>query len=183
MMRHLIVYAKRPQPGYAKTRLGAAIGMEQAAGVYARLLYAYLLDLVRGGLADTHVEISVASPADVPFFAAAFPELLVRPQVEGDLGQRLAASFAQAFAAGAEVVVVTTSDTPGLDRRLVDAAFRTLGSAPVVIGPAARWRLLPDRHARARRVPVRGSGMEQRARAGADPGTGLCTGSRGSVPA
>jgi rSAM/selenodomain-associated transferase 1 len=137
MKRHLSVYAKRPQPGYAKTRLGAAIGTEQAAGVYARLLYTYLLDLMRGGLADTHVELSLASPADVLFFTAAFPELVVRPQVEGDLGQRLTASFAQAFAAGAEAVVVTTSDTPGLDHRLVDGAFRALGTAPVVIGPAA----------------------------------------------
>jgi rSAM/selenodomain-associated transferase 1 len=137
MMRHLIVYAKRPQPGYAKTRLGAAIGAEQAAGVYARLLYAYLLDLVRGGLADTHVELSLASPADMPSFADAFPELVVCAQLEGDLGQRLAASFAQAFTAGAEAVVVTTSDTPGLDRRLVDGAFRALETAPVVIGPAA----------------------------------------------
>jgi rSAM/selenodomain-associated transferase 1 len=136
-MRHLIVYAKRPQPGCAKTRLGAAIGVEQAAGVYARLLYTCLLDLLRADLADTCIELSLASPADVPFFAAAFPELVVRPQVEGDLGQRLTASFAQAFAAGAEAVVVTTSDTPGLDQRLVDGAFRALGTAPVVIGPAA----------------------------------------------
>jgi rSAM/selenodomain-associated transferase 1 len=137
MMRHLIVYAKRPQPGYAKTRLGAAIGAEQAAGVYARLLYTYLLDLLRADLADTSIELSLASLADVPFFTDAFPELVMCAQIEGDLGQRLAASFAQAFTAGAEVVVVTTSDTPSLDRRLVDAAFRKLGSAPVVIGPAA----------------------------------------------
>lgn len=137
MKRHLIVYAKRPRPGYAKTRLGAAIGMEQAAGVYARLLYACLLDLVHADLADTCIELSLGSPTDVPFFVDAFPELAVGAQVEGDLGQRLAASFGQAFAAGAEAVVVTTSDTPGLDGRLVDAAFRALEGAPVVIGPAA----------------------------------------------
>jgi rSAM/selenodomain-associated transferase 1 len=136
-MRHLIVYAKRPQPGCAKTRLGAAIGVEQAAGVYARLLYTCLLDLLRADLADTCIELSLASPADVPFFADAFPELVVRPQVGANLGQRLAASFAQAFAAGAEAVVVTTSDTPGLGRELVDAAFRALETAPVVVGPAA----------------------------------------------
>jgi rSAM/selenodomain-associated transferase 1 len=136
-MRRLIVYAKRPQPGYAKTRLGVAIGAEQAAGVYARLLYTCLLDLLRTDLADTCIELSLASPADVPFFADAFPELVVRPQVGANLGQRLAASFAQAFAAGAEAVVVTTSDTPGLGRELVDAAFRALETAPVVVGPAA----------------------------------------------
>jgi rSAM/selenodomain-associated transferase 1 len=134
--RRLIVYAKRPSPGHAKTRLGTAIGMEQAAGVYARLLYAYLLDLLRADLADTTVELSVASPSEVPYFAAAFPELAVRPQVEGDLGQRMAASFEQAFAAGSDAVVLTGSDIPRLDSQTVRAAFRALETAPVVIGPA-----------------------------------------------
>ena len=46
--------------------LGADIGMEQAAGVYARLLYAYLLDLLRANLTDTYIELSTASSADVP---------------------------------------------------------------------------------------------------------------------
>ena len=137
MRRHLIVYAKRPLPGYAKTRLGAAIGAEQAAGVYARLLYTYLLDLLRADLADARIELAVASPAGVPFFADAFPELVVRPQVGTDLGQRMAASFAQAFAQGADAVVLTGSDIPGLDGHLVQAAFDALESAPVVLGPAA----------------------------------------------
>jgi hypothetical protein len=137
LRQHLIVYAKRPLPGYAKTRLGAAIGAEQAAGVYARLLYTYLLDLLRADLPDTRIELAVACPADVPFFADAFPELAVRPQVQGDLGQRMAASFAQAFAQGADAVVLTGSDIPGLDCHLVQAAFDALETAPVVLGPAA----------------------------------------------
>ena len=137
MKQHLIVYAKRPLPGHAKTRLGTDIGMERAAGVYARLLYAYLLDLLHADLADTCIELSVASPADVPFFADTFPELVVRSQIEGGLGQRMAASFAQAFAAGAETVVLTGSDIHGLDSQIVRAAFHALETAPVAIGPAS----------------------------------------------
>ena len=140
MKRHLIVYAKRPLPGYAKTRLGADIGDEQAAGVYARLLYAYLLDLLCAGLVGVSVdtiEFSVASPDDVLFFSDAFPELLVRPQVAGDLGQRMAASFEQAFAAGADAVVLTGSDIPGLDSETVRAAFDALNTSEVVIGPSS----------------------------------------------
>jgi len=137
LRRHLVVLAKRPLPGYAKTRLGAAIGAEQAAGVYARLLYAYLLDLLSAPPPGTRMELSVAAPADVSFFADAFPELLVRPQVEGTLGQRLAASFARAFAEGAETVVVTSSDVPGLSSQIVCAAFEALESRPVVIGPSS----------------------------------------------
>ena len=136
MKRHLIVYAKRPLPGYAKTRLGVSIGTEQSAGVYARLLYAYLLDLLGADLADIAVELSVASPADVPFFADAFSEWTVRPQVQGDLGQRMAASFARAFAWGAERVVLTGSDIPGLGSQLVRSAFEMLDAAPLVLGPA-----------------------------------------------
>jgi hypothetical protein len=133
----LIVYAKRPLPGHAKTRLGAAIGPAAAAGVYARLLYAYLLDLLEADLGETDVVLSVAEPEDVPFFEPAFPELTVRPQVAGDLGQRMAASFEQAFATGAERVVLTGSDIPGLEHWSVAAAFAELVEAPVVIGPAA----------------------------------------------
>jgi rSAM/selenodomain-associated transferase 1 len=136
MKRRLVVYAKRPLPGYAKTRLGAALGTEQAAGVYARLLYGYLLDLLRADLGDTRVALSLASPDDVAFFAEAFPEWSVRSQIAGDLGTRMAASFARAFAEGAEAVVLTGSDIPGLDSCLVRAAFDALTQAPVTIGPA-----------------------------------------------
>jgi hypothetical protein len=134
--RRLIVYAKRPLPNHAKTRLGAGIGKQQAAGVYARLLYGFLLDLLEADWEDTCIELAVAAPADVLFFAEAFPELLVRSQVAGDLGTRIAASFAQAFAAGVESVVLTGSDAPDLDSRIVRAAFETLESARGVIGPA-----------------------------------------------
>lgn len=135
-MNHLIVYAKRPLPGHAKTRLAAGIGAEQAAGVYARLLYSYLHDLCRAEWPETRITLAVSAPTDVPCFAAAFPEFDVQPQVAGDLGQRIAASFARAFAAGAERVVLTGSDIPALDAALARRAFAALEAAPAVIGPA-----------------------------------------------
>jgi len=135
--RRLIVVARRPLPGIAKTRLAATVGEEEAAGVYARILYAYLLRLVDADLGPVSVELSVASPDDVPFFAAAFPELKVRAQREGDLGRRLAGSFEDAFAEGAHHVVITASDTPDLDVRLIRAAFDALDRGPAVIGPSA----------------------------------------------
>lgn len=136
-MNTLIIYAKRPLPGYAKTRLGRAIGAEQAAGVYARLLYNYLDDLARAGWDDIAIEIATASPEDVPFFAEAFPEWRVTPQIAGDLGQRMDTSFARAFAAGARAAVLTGSDIPGLDAACVREAFAALETAPLVLGPAA----------------------------------------------
>lgn len=136
MNQLLIVYANRPLPRSAKTRLGASIGMEQAAGVYARLLYSYLLDIVCFSPQDMSVVLSVASQEDVHYFVRAFPEFEVRAQVEGSLGKRMEASFARAFAAGAEAVVLTGSDIPGLRFPVVRAAFHALETGPVVIGPA-----------------------------------------------
>ncbi|MGC9349190.1 MAG: TIGR04282 family arsenosugar biosynthesis glycosyltransferase [Anaerolineae bacterium] len=123
--RRLIVYAKRPLPGHAKTRLGATIGMEQAAGVYARLLYTYLLNIAANTSGIT-VELSLASAEDVDFFAAAFPEFVVRTQSEGDLGDRMARSFEQAYRESAEHVVLTGSDIPELSISAVRDAFAAL---------------------------------------------------------
>ncbi len=43
--QHLVIFAKRPLPNHAKTRLGAEIGCEQAAGVYARIVYKLLIEV------------------------------------------------------------------------------------------------------------------------------------------
>jgi hypothetical protein len=135
MTRRLIVFARAPLPGEAKTRLADAIGETAAAGVYARMLYGYLLELATVDWEDVAVQLSVASAEDVAFFAEAFPEIELRAQPEGDLGMRLAAAFDEAFAGGARSVVVTASDTPELDVALIHTAFRTLEQAPAVIGP------------------------------------------------
>lgn len=142
MRQHLIIYAKRPLPGYAKTRLGAGIGAEQAAGVYARLLYTYLTGVICEQLPDTVLELAVASGEDCAYFERAFPEMLVRPQIKGDLGARMHNSFQQAFREGAEAVVLTGSDIPELTVAIVRHAFELLrfpddsDRLPGVIGPA-----------------------------------------------
>jgi hypothetical protein len=133
---HLIIYAKAPRAGYAKTRLAATLGNVGASGVYARLLYAYLFDLLETYIPGRRIEISVATASDVSFFAAAFPELNIQAQVEGNLGKRMAASFQRAFEQGAESAVLTGSDIPGLDADLVEEAFAALRKKPAVIGPA-----------------------------------------------
>jgi hypothetical protein len=143
MRRHLIIFAKRPTAGYAKTRLGSAIGPEAAAGVYARLLYGYLHSVLCAGLPETTIELSLAAPEDVPYFAHAFPELTVRPQIQGDLGDRMAHAFERAFEEGADDVILTGSDVPGLGAPAIQDAFQRLAGAAQrsgrrgVIGPAA----------------------------------------------
>ncbi len=137
MNKHLIIYAKRPLPGYAKTRAGASLGMVASAGVYARLLYTYLVDVIRNLKSPYSIEISVASSNDVAFFQLAFPEMIVRSQAEGDLGVRMEFSFQQAFCEGADYVVLTGSDIPGLSSDTIVQAFTLLEQHKGVIGPAS----------------------------------------------
>jgi uncharacterized protein len=143
MKQHLIIYAKRPLGHYAKTRLGVDIGHEEAAGVYARLLYTLLIDVACARLPDTVLGLSVAAEEDVPYFKSAFPEFTVQAQITGELGTRMASTFAHAFSAGAESVVLTGSDISGLTANLISQAFTALanpsasGMIPGVIGPAA----------------------------------------------
>ena len=137
MKKHLIAYAKRPLPGYAKTRLGEGIGFEESAGVYARFLYHCLLELVDLQREGINVELCLASAADIPYFRPAFPEFLVSAQIDADLGGRLSHSLQAAFDRGAEAVVTIGTDIPDLERAAILSAFAALEDVDVVIGPSA----------------------------------------------
>ena len=109
--RHLIVFARYPLPGHTKTRLASTLGERSAAGIYARLLYTYLLDLIQANRSAFSIELSLSSPEEVAYFGDAFPEFMVTHQEPGDIGARMSAAF--------------------------DDAFALLEEAPVVLAPAA----------------------------------------------
>jgi len=135
LKNHLIVFAKRPLAGHAKTRLGEKIGLEESAGIYARFLYQSLFELVALERADIIIELSLASSADVPYFRFAFPEFQISSQSGGNLGQRFTKSFQKAFDQGATAVVVIGTDIPDLNRTILQSAFDALSENEVVIGP------------------------------------------------
>ena len=58
------------------------------------------------------------------------------PQCDGDLGCRMAAASGEAFADGAERVVIIGSDCPDLATETLARAFALLDDADVVLGPA-----------------------------------------------
>jgi rSAM/selenodomain-associated transferase 1 len=64
------------------------------------------------------------------------PGWTTEPQGDGDLGDRLARSFASAFAAGDERVVIVGSDCPEAGSADVRAAWQELKMHDVVLGPA-----------------------------------------------
>lgn len=128
----LIIFAKPPIPKQVKTRLGSHLGDTAAAGVYARLLYGYLLEVL--SLTGIHLHLAVAG--DVDWFQMAFPEFEVWPQEGDDLGSRMGSAFGRLFDLGYQRVVLTGSDCPGLNSLVIRQAFDLLERDPVVLGPA-----------------------------------------------
>ena len=135
MKNCLIIYAERPVSEHAKEKLANEIGGEEAAGIYARIVFDLLHQMTETELENTQVEIWGLSPGDVPFYSEAFPEFRTRLQIGNDLGDRLAISFEKSFLAGIENVVIVNTEVPNINRRIITEAFKALSEVPVVIGP------------------------------------------------
>ncbi|MEM8713230.1 MAG: TIGR04282 family arsenosugar biosynthesis glycosyltransferase [Planctomycetota bacterium] len=134
----LVLLAKEPRPGLAKTRLAADVGAE-AAHALATAFIDDTFELM--ACAVDAREDRAASVAYTPADARAWFELrasafTLLPQRGGDLGERIQGAFADAFAGGAERVVVMGMDTPHLPPGRIDHAFEELrGGADLALGP------------------------------------------------
>lgn len=131
MSAEIVVFGREPAPGRVKTRLARAIGAEAAAAVYAVLLRHTLDEALGTGLPVT------LALADAPSAAYRAPRgVQLVAQVPGDLGQRMAAAFADRFAAGAATVVLVGSDVPRLAGHHLHEAVTACSDVPVVLGPS-----------------------------------------------
>ena len=132
----LIVMAKAPRPGFAKTRLAPALGIDGAARLAERLL-------------DTTIERAVAShigpvtlccdpDASHPAFVrlAGLHPIALTLQGDGDLGVRMQHALAQALHTHRRALLIGT-DAPGIDAAYLRSAAEALFDHDAVLGPAA----------------------------------------------
>ncbi len=122
----LIIFARAPRHGCVKRRLAAGIGAREALRFYrgqlARLLRRVGRDRRwRSILATTPARAAVRWPLPLPRIA----------QARGDLGQRMQRAMAPFRRA-----VLVGCDIPGIAASDIAAAFRALGRADAVFGPA-----------------------------------------------
>lgn len=134
-LRALVVMARVPIPGQAKTRLTPGLSPEQAA----ELARCFLLDVVAKGAGTPGCDLLLAyTPPDareaIPAEAVAACSCL--PQPAGDLGARMSGVFEAVFALGYASVVMIGSDLPTLPPATIRAAFDALESAPAAIAPS-----------------------------------------------
>ncbi|MCC3152456.1 TIGR04282 family arsenosugar biosynthesis glycosyltransferase [Hymenobacter sp. BT770] len=132
----LLVFARVPALGQVKTRLAAGVGDTEALAIYHELLGITRAAIAEAGVAATVWLAGTAGPEPTALEAQEWAQLTARSQQAGDLGQRMTAAFAAAFAAGAEKVAIIGTDCPGLRPEHLTEAFALLSQHDVVLGPA-----------------------------------------------
>lgn len=129
----IIVLARAPEPGRVKTRLIPALGAEGACQVH-ELLLAHTLTTVATTRAPAWLYVT-GNESRMRTRVDGYG-LQVRPQHEGDLGQRMAGALVEVHAQGFDRVVLVGSDCPVLDRDYLEQALAALKDADFVLGPA-----------------------------------------------
>lgn len=136
----LLVFAKVPEPGRVKTRLSPPLTAEQASTLYAAFLgdsldrYASLSSAPGG----PEVRLFVGGDPDDDRLSALVPDgMRVARQQGSGLGARMLRAFVEAFATGAERVVVIGTDHPTLPDAYITLAFDQLADPmTAVLGPS-----------------------------------------------
>ncbi len=134
------IFAKHPDHGPVKTRLGAEIGTHAAIEV-ARLMLQFLLGQLRHSLGRNEI---VGWPPDAiyDFRSLSRPHWTVTPQTSGDLGEKMNHWFETAVAPSPGTTIPQTAIAIGSDCPMVtpghlhEAAEMLNGGCDLVLGPA-----------------------------------------------
>lgn len=137
MSTALIVFAKAPVAGLAKTRLMPALGSEGAARLAERLLEHTLQQAL--ALPVEYLELCVSPTDQHPAFDrardAGSGRLHITLQGEGDLGERMHRAISRALTMHSRVLLIGT-DAPSLNTAILEQAHQTLTAHPAVFVPA-----------------------------------------------
>lgn len=130
--RHLVILARAPQAGRVKRRLGADIGMMEAARFYRRILTAQIERMARDPRWIVWLFVTPDTARTDPAWRLV-PMARRWPQRSGDLGRRMKRPF-ETLPPGP--VVLVGSDIPAMRASHIARAFALLGQHDLVFGPA-----------------------------------------------
>lgn len=135
MSTTIIVFAKAPVAGLAKTRLAPALGAEGAAALAGRMLHHALAQAAAADIGP--VELCVAPDASHPALQAAAKAhgAALTEQGQGDLGLRMHRAFRRCLSRHRCALLIGT-DAPSLDAELMRRAAQALVDHEVVFVPA-----------------------------------------------
>jgi rSAM/selenodomain-associated transferase 1 len=119
--------------GEVKTRLEPALSAEQARDVYVALIADFFARLQDSNYRPT---VFLSGERTRELDALIDSKQPVVAQIDGDLGARLTAAFAELLRSPGDRAVIVGSDSPDLPLAYLKRAFRSLKHRDVVIGPA-----------------------------------------------
>lgn len=131
----VIVMAKAPLPGFAKTRLIPALGAEGAGAIAHRLLDRAVEQALAAGLGAVDLCCSPDSRHESFARLGALPRVELSEQADGDLGARMSHAFERWLARVPQVLLMGT-DAPALDAALLRHAAQALDHTDAVFVPA-----------------------------------------------
>ncbi len=134
-MANLIIMAKAPLPGVAKTRLAGALGYQQAADLY-RCFLLDVLECARASGLSLHLAYTPAASKEI------FQELTLQPldllaQTGANLGERMRNAVSMVYARNRQPCLVIGADLPTLQPAHLAEAVRALRTNDLCLGPAA----------------------------------------------
>lgn len=131
----IIVFAKAPVAGFAKTRLARVIGDEAAAKLAARMLTETVAQAVAADVGP--VEICCAPDTSHAQFTIEQTrhKLDLTSQSEGNLGERMSRAFDRTLKTQQRVIIIGT-DAPDLQAAALQQAANALTSHGAVFAPA-----------------------------------------------
>ena len=129
----IVIFAKAPVAGAAKTRLIPALGEEGAAGLAGQMLAETAAAAVAAELGEPEL-CATPAPGSPDWASFRPPGARMTDQGTGDLGERLARAAWRVLAAGEQVLLIGT-DCPGLDAARLRAAAEQLSRHDAVIHP------------------------------------------------
>lgn len=136
MSTHLVVFAKAPQAGVAKTRLMPALGAQGAADLARRMLQHTLLQALAAQVGPVELCMS-PGPDDAAWAGLEIPAAVLRTsQGDGDLGQRMARAVERVTASGQPVLLMGT-DCPALSAARIAEAAQALAHHDAALVPVA----------------------------------------------
>ncbi len=135
-MTRVVVFAKAPVAGAAKTRLIPSLGAAGAAALHAAMVEHAIETAIAAAIGQ--VELACTPDTAHPLFQsiAGRHSVVLSEQGAGDLGDRMSRALERAVREAGRGVIIGT-DCACLDAPYLKSAHEALGAgAPVVLGPA-----------------------------------------------
>ncbi len=132
----LVIFLRLPESGEVKTRLAETMGNEAATQFYRQCAEHLLREAEKlpSSIAKHIYYTPEKDRENVQCWAGM--RFRLRPQVGGDLGERLKAAFRDQFQRGAKRVIIVATDVPDLSSSDIEEAVFALNGADLVIGPS-----------------------------------------------